>query len=119
MEVYENLPYGKVASIIEEYHDVKITDTLIEKYVELASQRKFTFDPVVFEIRKLNKFDNNLVENKLEFVLEDNSKIIISYESYDRMKELIEHNEEAIEFIKSSKENLMKFLKIINKHKED
>lgn len=114
-EVYESLPYGRVASIIESHHDVKVTDTLVEKYIELASQRKFTFDPVIFEIRKLNKFDNNLVEEKLEFILEDKSTIVITQECYEILKLILEHIDGATEYCSKSKENFMKMFETINK----
>lgn len=118
-EVYKSLPYGKVASIIEQFHnDVRITDKVIEKYIDLASQKKFTFDDAIFGIRKLNKFDN-IVEEKLNFVLDDESTIIITEELYFRMKEVLENNNEAIEFMAESKDNFMKMVEIIYKNYKD
>ena len=117
LEVYENMPYGKIATLIEEYHNVIPTDRIIEKYLELAATRKFSFDPVLFEIRKLNKFDHNLFENKLEFVLEDSSTMAITYECYQDLKEHFSENQEAIEFMTESKDNFMKMFEILNKHK--
>ena len=38
-EIYEEIPNAKVAEIIKEYHEVKVTDTLIESYLELASSK--------------------------------------------------------------------------------
>jgi hypothetical protein len=51
-ETYEEIPDTKVAEIIKEYHDVKVTDTLIETYLELASCNIFSVEPVICELRK-------------------------------------------------------------------
>lgn len=117
LEIYESLPYGRVAPIIEKYSDDRITDTLIEKYIDLASQRKFTFDPIIFEIRKLNKFDNNIIEGKLNFTLDDESIIVISENTYFFIKNSLEENIEGFNFMKASKDNFMKVFEIISKHK--
>lgn len=117
LEVYKSLPYGRVAPIIEKHSDDRITDTLIEKYIDLASQRKFTFDPIIFEIRKLNKFDNNIIEGKLNFTLDDGLTIVISEDTYSFIKSSLEENTEGFNFMKSSKDNFMKVFEIINKHK--
>ena len=71
-ESYEDISDSKIASIIAEHYDVKVTDSLIESYVELASSKMFTTDPVAIEIRDLNKFDR-LVEGKIDFLLQDGS----------------------------------------------
>ena len=36
-DLYEELSEHTVANIIKEYHDIKVTDTLIENYIKLAS----------------------------------------------------------------------------------
>ena len=46
-ELNEDLSTVQIAKIIKEHHDVKVTDTLIESYIELASSKLFTVDPVV------------------------------------------------------------------------
>ena len=56
-EIYEEISEIRIANIIREHHDIKVTDTLIESYIDLASSKIFTLDPVVHEIRKLNKLD--------------------------------------------------------------
>lgn len=116
-EVYDSLPYGRVASIIEQHHSIKVTDTLIENYLRAASQRRFTFDSVVFDVRKLNKFDHNLAEGKLEFILEDGSTILISENLYFEMKRILEDNQDALNYLTESKDNFLKILEIINKNK--
>jgi|SRR5687768_1702081 len=112
-EVYESLPYGRVASIIEDHHNVKVTDTLVEKYIEFASKKRFTFDSVALEIRNLNKFDN-IIEGKIEFILEDHTSVFVSNNNFIKMKELIGENQEAIDFMNKTKENFLNVFTLLN-----
>ena len=57
-ESYQDIEDGRIATIIKEHHEIKVTNTLIESYKELAASRIFTVDPIVQEIRKLNKLDS-------------------------------------------------------------
>ena len=81
-EIYEEIPNNKIAEIIKEYHDVKVTDTLIETYIELASSNIFSVDPVICELRKYNKLDR-LVEGKLNYTLNDGNVIAINESTQD------------------------------------
>ena len=46
-ELYEELSDKTIANIIKEHHDIKVTDTLVESYKQLASSNIFSVDPVV------------------------------------------------------------------------
>ncbi len=105
-EIYEEIPNTKVAEIIKEYHDVKVTDTLIESYVELASSNIFSVDPVICELRKYNKLDT-LVEGKLNYTLNDGSVIAINESTQDYLNKLLQNQNEIIEYMKESKENFL------------
>lgn len=111
-DLYENLSDNTVAHIIKEYHDVKVTDTLIENYISLASSKIFTIDPVVQEIRKLNKLDN-LVENKLHYVLNDDSIVAISERTQSFLNNLLQDQTDIIEYMRESKENFFYVLEQI------
>jgi hypothetical protein len=107
--LYEELSDTKVANIIKEYHDVKITDTLIENYIQLASSNMFSVDPVVQEIRSLNKLDR-LIEGKLHYVLNDDTIVTISERTQDRLNNLLQNQSEIIEYMRESKENFFHVL---------
>ena len=111
-ELYEELSEHTVANIIKEYHDVKVTDTLIETYLQLASSHMFSVDPVVHEIRKLNKLDR-LVENKLHYVLEDESIVAIDVRTQEHLNNLLQNQTEIIEYMRESKENFFHVLEQI------
>ena len=111
-DTYQEISEHTVASIIKEHHDIKVTDTLIESYVELASSNMFSVDPVVQKIRSLNKLDR-VVEGKLHYVLADNSTVAINEETQDRLNKLLGNQTEIIEYMRESKENFFHVLEQI------
>lgn len=113
-ELYEEFPETRIANIIREYHDVKVTDTLIESYIELASSNIFTLDPIVHEIRKLNKLDT-LIEGKYHYELEDGSIVAIEEDTRSQLNNLFAEHKDIIEYMRKSKEN---FLYVVEKIKE-
>ena len=108
-ELYEELSDKTIANIIKEYHDIKVTDTLVESYKQLASSHMFSVDPVVQQIRSLNKLDR-LVENKLHYVLQDDSIVAINEATQERLNNLLQNQTEIIEYMRESKENFMHVL---------
>jgi hypothetical protein len=111
-ELYEDIPDNKIANIIKEHHDIKVTDTLIESYIELASSKLFTVDPVVLDIRNLNKLDK-LIEGKIDYKLADGTIIAINESTQDKLTELFKDEQEIIEHMRESKENFIDVLKQI------
>jgi hypothetical protein len=111
-ELYEDLSDITVANIIKEYHDVKITDTLIENYISLASSHMFSVDPVVQKIRSLNKLDR-LIEGKLHYVLSDESIVTIDERTQECLNKLLQNQTEIIEYMRECKENFMHVLDLI------
>ena len=111
-ESYDELSDEKVASIIKEYHDVKVTDTLIETYIKLASSNIFNVDPVVQNIRSLNKLDR-IVEGKLHYVLADETIVAINQQTQDHLNKLLGNQPEIIEYMRESKENFCHVLEQI------
>jgi hypothetical protein len=111
-QTYEELSEHTVANIIKEHHDIKVTDTLIENYIQLASSNMFSVDPVVQKIRSLNKLDR-IVESKLHYVLKDESIVAISERTQDRLNNLLQNQKEIIEYMRESKENFFYVLEQI------
>ena len=111
-EIYEELSENKIADIIQKYHNIKVTDTLIESYVDLASSKLFTLDPAVEDIRKLNKLDT-LVEGKIDYKLEDDSVVAISYNTQEKLKDLFQAHTDVVEHMRQTKDTFVKVLKQI------
>lgn len=110
-ETYSEIPDTKVAEIIREYNDVKVTDTLIESYLELASSNTFTVDPVICELRKYNKLDK-LIEGKIHYTLSDGSVVTISESTQELLNKLLQGQTEIIDYMRESKEQ---FIHVIEK----
>lgn len=108
-EIYESISENKIAEIIKEYYNVKVTDTLIESYIELASSNIFNVDPVVYDIRKLNKVDS-IIENKIHYKLSDNSIVTINEATQIRLNNLLTDQNDIIDFMRESKDNFLHVL---------
>lgn len=108
-DLYEEMSDTTVATVIKEYHDVKVTDTLIESYKQFASSNVFSVDPVVQKIRSMNKLDS-IVEGKIHYVLNDDSIVTISEATQDILNKLLQNQTEIIEYMRESKENFLHVL---------
>lgn len=111
-EIYEEITEDRIANIIREHHNVKVTDTLVESYIELASSNTFTVDPVVHKIRSLNKLDR-LIEGKIHYQLNDGSLVAINEATQDKLNNLLQHQTEIIEHMRESKTNFLNVLEQI------
>jgi len=111
-ELYDDISENKIVNIIKEHHNIKVTDTLIESYIELASSKLFTIDPVVQEIRNLNKLDK-LIEGKIDYKLADGSIIAINEDTQEQLNNLLDNQQEIIEYMRQSKDNFIHVLKKI------
>ena len=111
-EMYEEISENRIAQIIKEHHDIKVTDTLIESYIDLASSKIFTLDPVVFDIRKMNKLDI-VVENKIHYELNDKSVVAIDIATQESLNNLSHNQKEIVEYMRESKENFMQVIEQI------
>jgi nitrogenase subunit NifH len=113
-ESYSQISDSKIAGIIKEHHNVRVTDSLIESYVELASSKLFTIDPVATDIRQLNKFDK-LVEGKIDYKLQDNSVVAINIQTQNKLNNLLEGNNDIVEYMRENKENFISVIQQIRK----
>lgn len=105
-ESYEEINNITISSIIKEHHDIKITDTILESYISLASSKIFTLDPVVNEIRGLNKLDN-IFPGKLDFILEDGSSVAINESTFTELNNKLGSHSDIIKYMRESKQNFI------------
>lgn len=114
-ELYAEISYTKVADIIrKQYEDVKITDTLVESYIELASSKLFTTDPIAQEIRKFNNFDR-LLEGHVDYKLDDGTTVVISEETQQRINSTFGQHKDVVQYMRESQKN---FLSVLNQLEE-
>jgi hypothetical protein len=110
-ELYADISPTKVADIIRKtYEDVRVTDTLVESYIELASSKLFTTDPIAQEIRKFNNFDR-LLEGHVDYKLDDGSTVVISEETQQHINNTFGQHTDVVQYMRESKEN---FLSVLN-----
>lgn len=110
-ELYEEMSDTKIADIIKTYHEnIRITDTLIESYVELASSKLFTVDRVAQDIRKYNKLDR-LVEGRVDYKLDDDTVIVITEETQNKINKIFGQHPDVVAYMRQSVEN---FLDVVN-----
>lgn len=102
-EIYEEVLRDKIVNIISETHNIKVTNNILEEYLSLASSKVFTIDEAVLKIREANKLDGILV-NTIDYILEDNSHVIITKKMQNRLNSLLE-DKEVIDYMRISKEN--------------
>jgi hypothetical protein len=114
-EAYNQLSASVIAEAITTHHgNVRVSDTLIESYVELAASKLFTVDPVAFDIRNHNKLDR-LIESRIDYKLNDGSVIAISEDTQSRLNSLFRSHPDVIEYMRESVDN---FLDVLNQVEE-
>lgn len=105
-EIFKATPRHLIADIIAEHNpNVRITDRLIESYLNIANSKDFTIDKTILEIRQLNPF-GSIVENRLMFELNDGSYVAIKSETLSKLQESI-NNLEVVEYMRTSVENFI------------
>ena len=112
-QLYEEIPYAIIAETINKYHDVRVTDTLIESYIELASSKIFSLDPAIIEIKQMNAIDC-VLEDHFDFILNDGSKILISKQILESINNTFGTHTDVIEYMKESKENFFYVIEQLN-----
>lgn len=106
-EQYEEMSDNTIAGIIKATHgDIRVTDTLVESYVELASSKLFTLDPVVAEMRKYNTLDR-LVESKVDFRLNDGTIVAIDESTLHTINNTFGQYPDVIDHMRSSVDAFM------------
>lgn len=105
-ELYENISDTKIADLIHEHYQVKVTDKMIESYVDLASSKIFTVDPVVTGIRNHNTSDR-LIESKIDFVLDDGTIIMMEQETFNRINNTFAEHADVIQYMRQSQDHFL------------
>ena len=108
-DIDTTVPEEKVANYIRKFHNVdKITDTLVESYIELASSNLFTVDPVVAAIKERTAVE---FSGKFEYKLNDGSTVAINEDTQDTLNNLLQNKPEIVDYMRESKNNFMRIIK--------
>ena len=110
-DINTTVPEEKVAKYIRQFHNVdKITDTLIESYIELASSNLFSVDPVVVAIKERSAVE---FSGKLEYQLADGNIVAINEDTQETLNNLLQDKPEIVDYMRESKNNFMRILREI------
>ena len=104
----------KIANIIKEEHNIKVSNNIIEQYIKIASDKAFSIDPVILKLREMNEYDS-VLSSKIHYVLEDNSTIAIDIDTQIKINKLLENKQDVVEFMSKSSDNFLKILDVIIK----
>ena len=100
------IPEEKVVTLIKKYHNIdKITSTVVESYIDLASSNTFSLDPVINELK------DNSIAGKLTYKLDDDSVVAINEDTYKMLSELVSDKYQIVEYMRKSKDNFMHVVK--------
>lgn len=109
-EYHNNLINTVAESVSSHKPGVKITDTLIEQYIDIAVSKRFSIDPIVLEIRQKNLFDT-VIEGYIDFTLEDGSTVVVSNRMCATLNNTLAGHKDVIAYMTESKDN---FLDVVN-----
>jgi hypothetical protein len=105
------IPEEKVVNLIKKHHDLeKITSTIVESYIDLASSDTFSLDPVITELKETS------ITGKYTYKLEDDSIVAISEQTQQMLSDLLEDKYQIIEYMRKNKDN---FMHVIRELKEE
>jgi hypothetical protein len=114
--IYEDISVNKVASTIKKYdYTAKITNHLIESYIGAASSKRFTIDPIILEMRMDNRLDSE-IDGKIIFKLDDSKSVALSYETVERIANMLnnsEDKEQILEHMRQNRDNFLSILKLL------
>lgn len=111
-EIFRETPRQLVAEVIaKRFPDVRVTDKLIESYIDLASSKQFTLDETIAEIRALDSFDSTF-EGKVTFVLEDGKTVMLSVDTFRMIKESI-NKEDIVKFMRKDATNFLNIVDLL------
>ena len=116
VEEIKLIPEEKVVTLIKKHHLVeKVTDTLVESYIELASSNIFSIDPVVTDLKE--RSNSNFV-GKLEYTLNDGNTVAINEDTQLVLNSLLKDKYNVVEYMRESKTNFMRIIKFIGEQNE-
>ena len=97
-----------VANTIKEFHNKKITNTVISEVQNTLRNKLFSLDPVIESLRK-----NNLFENKVDFILRDGSRVFLNKSTLHEMIKVFGEHTDITEYLNESASNLVNTVKLM------
>jgi len=113
IKIYETISDTIIAKIIKKYNeDIKVTTTLVESYMSLASSKVFTVDPVLLEMRSSYK-TAHIIEHKLDFKLNDGKQIAIGEDTVNKIANVLNKSKDKEEILNYMRQNIDNFTSVV------
>lgn len=108
--IIEEYNVREVAAIIKKYEpNTRITNSLIESYVEQAQKKSFNVVPAIQELSEK--------DNKFKYILEDGSVVAIDIETQNVLNIKLAEETEIVDHMKKNKENFINVIRKITEGK--
>lgn len=108
--ITEEYNVREVAAIIKKHEpDTRITNSLIESYVDQAQRKSFNVIPAVQELSEK--------DNKFKYILEDGSVVAIDIETQNTLNILLAEETEIVDHMKKNKDNFIDAVRKITEGK--
>ena len=101
----------RVLNVIKESTGCRLTNTLVETYVDAVNNRTLTLDETVHAIR--DRCIKSNINNKVLFVLEDGASVAIDSNTLSTLRKLFKENTDVVEYMRTSSSNFNSVLKQI------
>lgn len=111
-ESYLELDDSTIAAIIREFHDIRVTNTIMEQYINLAIDNVFSIDPVVSKLREMNGLDT-IIDGRIHYKLDDDSIVAISTETLLQLNSILENKLSAVEYMRRDSNSFLYMLEAI------
>lgn len=109
-EMYTEMSQSNVVDIIKKYHsDIKVTNSLIESFLDIASSNIFTLDPVIRDIHKAVP-SKSLLEGYSDFILDDGSHLAVSEQKLQHINNIFGKYPDVVEYMRESSDNFLNIL---------
>lgn len=102
---YKKFNTDLIALALYESGETRVTETLIENIKILLEKKLFYPSDVILELRL--KYDNRLIEGKVEYRLLDGSKVLLSVETNKLINKFIDvnKNQNIVNYMNTSSKN--------------
>lgn len=103
---------SRVVQALQEHYSGKITNTLIESIQDQIEHKKFDLSFIIESLRQ-----DSLFETKLDFCLEDGSRVYIDRDTYKTLIEMFQSHSDIVSFMNKSATQFMKVVKTLTQSK--
>lgn len=105
-----------IAETIRKHHgNIRISDELVESYIDLVESKRFTVDPVAIEMNSWVPH-TSLLEDRVEFVLNDQTKVVVSEQTVHLINKVLGQHQDVLDYMRESADNFVEVVSLLGEH---